>query len=62
MENYYARILQIRDEGSSAVCWGEISDAGKILKVIVNPDGLVVTAHFDCGELRRLLRERGETT
>ena len=62
LENYYARLLQIREEGTSAACWGEISDVGKILKVIVNPEGLVVTAHFDRGELRRLLSERGETT
>ena len=58
LENHYARLLQIRQEGPSAACWGEISDMGKILKVIVNPDGFVVTAHFD----RRELRERRETT
>ena len=62
LENHYARLLQVREEGPSAVCWGEISEVGKVLKIIVNPDGIVVTAHFDRRELGRLLRERREAT
>ena len=60
LEDHYLRELQIREEGLSAACWGEIPDLERVLKVIVNPDGLVVTTHFDRRELRRLLIERRE--
>jgi hypothetical protein len=62
LEKYYARQLQIEERGPSAACWGEILEAGKVLKVIVNPEGLVITVHLDRGELRRLIRERTEAT
>ena len=51
LESHYALELQIRDEGLSAACWGEISAVQRVLKVIANPDGLIVTAHFDRREL-----------
>ena len=60
LEEHYARELQIREEGLSVACWGEIPDLERVLKVIVNPDAIVVTTHFDRRELRRLLSEREE--
>lgn len=58
LENHYARQLQSENGVMSAACWGEISAVRRILKVIVNPDVLIVTAHFDRRELSRLLRAR----
>ena len=60
LETYYAHQLQTDERGPSAASWGEIPEAGKVLKVIVNPEGFVITVHFDRGELRRLVRERRE--
>ena len=58
LENHYARLLQDENAALSAACWGEIPAVQRVLKVIVNPDGLIVTAHFDRRELSRLLRDR----
>lgn len=58
LENHYRRRLQDENGVLSAACWGEIPAVQKVLKVIVNPDGLIVTAHFDRRELSRLLRVR----
>ena len=61
LENHYARQLQNENGVVSAACWGEILAVRRVLKVIVNPDGLVITAHFDRGALGRLLRARRQT-
>ena len=61
LESHYARLLQDENGVMSAACWGEIPAVRRVLKVIVNPNGLIVTAHFDRGELGRLQRGRRQT-
>ena len=62
LAHHYAHQSQTDERGLAAACWGDVPDLGKVLKVIVNPEGFVVTVHFDRREQRRMIRERGEGT
>ena len=61
LETHYALELQAKRDGPLAACWAEITEVSKVLKVIVNAEGTVITTHFDRRETRRLLRDRRET-